>query len=60
MFNSDGRLEGYDYPPPSTAGVTVRWEPVHQASVLSRENAEKIREAVRQQSVQKQEPAKVR
>lgn len=54
MFTSDGRPKGYDYPPPSTAGVTVRWEPNRQPHPLSNEDAEKIRDAVKQQIDKKQ------
>jgi hypothetical protein len=46
MFNSDGRPKGYEYPLPSTAGVTVRWEPDRKPQTLSHEDAAKVREAV--------------
>lgn len=46
MFNKDGAMEGYTYPKPSIEGGIVRSEPSPPAP-LSRENANKIREAVR-------------
>ncbi len=46
MFNKDGTMEGYVYPKPSIEGGIVRSEPSPPA-LLSKENANKIREAVR-------------
>jgi hypothetical protein len=49
MFSEDKFLEGYKYPKPSIEGGTVLAER-SQPAPLSRENADKIREAVVKQS----------
>lgn len=47
MFNEDGSMDSYTYPKPSIQGGVVRSEPTPTAP-LSRENADKIRESVRE------------
>lgn len=44
----DDRPRGYDYPPPSISSVVIKPEAPTQPRMLSREDANKIREAVKQ------------